>query len=69
MKKEPILYSVMPFDPSGHRLKVSLTIQTPNPDGQQLSLPAWIPGSYLIRDFSRQVETIEAHAAGQSVTV
>ena len=69
MKNEPILYSVKPFDPSGHRLKVSLTIQTPNPEGQELSLPAWIPGSYLIRDFSRQVETIDAHAANQSVAV
>ncbi len=69
MKNEPILYSVKPFDPSGHRLKVSLTIQTPNPNGQELSLPAWIPGSYLIRDFSRQVETIAAHAAGRPVAV
>ena len=25
-------------------------------------MPAWIPGSYLIRDFARQVETIEAFA-------
>ena len=57
----------MPFDPSGHRLQVSLTIQTPDPRGQELSLPAWIPGSYLIRDFSRQVETIEASTAGQAV--
>ena len=25
-------------------------------------MPAWIPGSYLIRDFSKQIETIEAFA-------
>ncbi|RTZ45737.1 M61 family peptidase [Candidimonas sp. SYP-B2681] len=69
MKKEPILYSVTPFDPAGHRLKVRLTIQNPDPDGQELSLPAWIPGSYLIRDFSRQVETIQAESNGKPITV
>lgn len=69
MKKEPILYSVTPFDPAGHRLKVRLTIQTPDPDGQELSLPAWIPGSYLIRDFSRQVETITAHSEETTVAI
>jgi predicted metalloprotease with PDZ domain len=25
-------------------------------------MPAWIPGSYLIRDFSKQIESIEAYA-------
>ncbi|HUG57229.1 MAG TPA: PDZ domain-containing protein, partial [Candidimonas sp.] len=61
--------SVTPFDPAGHRLKVRLTIQDPNPNGQELSLPAWIPGSYLIRDFSRQVETIEACNQDQLVAI
>jgi len=27
-------------------------------------MPAWIPGSYLIRDFSKQIESIEAYSAG-----
>ncbi|NYT63285.1 M61 family metallopeptidase [Alcaligenaceae bacterium] len=69
MKKESILYSVTPFDPAGHRLKVRLTIQAPDPRGQELTLPAWIPGSYLIRDFSRQVETITAHSGNQTVAI
>ncbi len=69
MKKESILYSVTPFDPAGHRLRVQLTIQAPDPAGQELSLPAWIPGSYLIRDFSRQIETIEAHSRGEPVAI
>ncbi len=69
MRKEPILYSVTPFDPAGHRLKVRLTIQNPDPDGQELALPAWIPGSYLIRDFSRQVESIQAQSNGTTIDV
>ncbi|MDS1140275.1 PDZ domain-containing protein [Pusillimonas sp. SM2304] len=69
MKKRTLLYSVTPFDPSGHRLKVRLTIAQPDPDGQELSMPAWIPGSYLIRDFSRQIETIQAFSRGQPVAI
>lgn len=57
---KPILYRLKPVDLSGHRLHVSMTIPEPKPQGQILMLPAWIPGSYLIRDFSRHIETIEA---------
>lgn len=32
-------------------------------------MPAWIPGSYLIRDFSRQVETIQAHCADREIPI
>jgi predicted metalloprotease with PDZ domain len=69
MKKESILYSVTPYDPVGHRLRVSLTIPNPDERGQELSLPAWIPGSYLIRDFSRQVETITARDSTKIIDV
>lgn len=32
-------------------------------------MPAWIPGSYLIRDFARQVETITAQCNGKPVVI
>jgi predicted metalloprotease with PDZ domain len=58
-----IQYSVWPADLHGHRFKVKLHIAKPDPDGQVLQMPAWIPGSYLIRDFSKQIESIEAYSA------
>jgi len=58
----PVLYRLMPADPAGHRYRVELSIADPDPSGQRLSLPAWIPGSYLIRDFSRQIETLSARS-------
>ena len=69
MKIEPILYSLTPVDPAGHRFRVELRIALPNPAGQELTLPAWIPGSYLVRDFSRQIETINARSGGKPVAV
>ncbi len=69
MKTEPILYSLTPFDPAGHRFRIELRIPRPHARGQQLTLPAWIPGSYLVRDFSRQIETIGARSGGKPVAV
>ncbi len=64
---EPISYRLAPNDLSGHRCTVTLTIAEPDPNGQCVSLPAWIPGSYMIRDFARQIESIEARAWGRRV--
>ena len=67
MKLKPILYNLVPFDPAGHHFKVTMTIADPDPKGQIVSLPAWIPGSYLIRDFARQIETITAKCRSAKV--
>lgn len=59
-----IQYTVWPADLHGHRYQVKLHIAEPDPEGQVLQMPAWIPGSYLIRDFSKQIESIEAYSVG-----
>ena len=65
----PVLYRLWPQDPAGHRYRITLTVAEPAADGQRLSLPAWIPGSYLIRDFSRQIESLTAYSGARRVTV
>lgn len=57
-----IQYTVWPADLHGHHFRVKLHIANPDPNGQVLQMPAWIPGSYLIRDFSKQIESIEAYS-------
>ena len=57
-----IQYTIWPADLHGHRFQVKLRIENPDAHGQVLRMPAWIPGSYLIRDFSKQIESIEAYA-------
>jgi len=64
-----IHYRLTPFDLSGHRLRVQMTVPQPAPEGQLLRLPAWIPGSYLLRDFARHVLTLHAQSAGLPVSV
>ena len=60
-------YSVNLLNPHAHTFKVTLTIKNPNADGQLLSLPAWIPGSYMIRDFAKNITTIKAYSNNQPV--
>jgi predicted metalloprotease with PDZ domain len=42
-----------------HHFEVECRIDKPAPE-QRFSLPAWIPGSYLLRDFARHVVAVEA---------
>lgn len=57
----PLLhYKVKLTSTTGHLLNVSLTIEHPNLEGQILSLPAWIPGSYMIRDFAKNIILLKA---------
>ena len=70
MKNEQLIqYQVHLADPAGHRYAIRLTIPHPDPAGQSLRMPAWIPGSYLIRDFARQIETLQAQAGDTPVAV
>jgi len=64
---EALKYSIRPADPAAHLFEVRLTIADPDPAGQVLSLPAWIPGSYMIRDYARHVVGIRAESDGLNV--
>jgi len=65
----PIQYRIVPRDPHAHLFEVACTIADPAPDGQHFTLPAWIPGSYLIRDFARHVTAVQARSGRKSVAI
>ena len=67
MTRAHILYRIQPVSPSAHHFEVRCTVAQPNPAGQVFALPAWIPGSYLIRDFARHVIAIRAESGGKAV--
>ncbi|WP_241970332.1 M61 family metallopeptidase [Idiomarina seosinensis] len=70
-EKESILihYDVSPIDLRGHLFEVSLTIMKPQAGHQLLWLPNWIPGSYLVRDFSKHIIGLYAERDGHHLTV
>ena len=53
-------YTIRPVDLGSHTFHVTVQIDDPDPQGQRFFLPAWIPGSYMIRDFARHVLRVRA---------
>lgn len=51
-----------------HLFHVTLVVEQPSAD-QVLSLPVWIPGSYLVREFSRHLSALRAVQGGRSVVL
>jgi predicted metalloprotease with PDZ domain len=55
-------------DANAHLFRVTLTL--PKPAAQQrLSLPVWIPGSYLVREFARHLSGLAATQGQRSVPI
>ena len=65
----PIHYTITPIDPSGHVFEIVLSITQPEASGQHLRLPAWIPGSYMVREFAKNITHIAAQCDGQAVAL
>jgi predicted metalloprotease with PDZ domain len=59
-----IRYRVRFADLERHQLEVECRITDPQP-AQRLTLPAWIPGSYLLRDFARHIVAVDATSGGE----
>ncbi len=66
---DPHSYKIWPLDPAAHLFEVRLTVARPDPAGQIFAMPAWIPGSYMIRDYARHVVAIRAEADGVGLAV
>lgn len=64
-----VVYDVRPEHPGAHTFIVTCRVNEPDPDGQVFSLPAWVPGSYMIRDYARHVLTVSATIDGEAVSV
>jgi predicted metalloprotease with PDZ domain len=65
----PLHYRIAPLDVHAHLLEVACTVRHPDPAGQHFRLPAWTPGSYLIREFARHVVIIAARGAHAPVAI
>ncbi|MBN1379970.1 MAG: M61 family metallopeptidase [Gammaproteobacteria bacterium] len=66
---QSIVYEVSPLDPADHLFHIRCHIPEPAAEGQQVSMPAWIPGSYLIRDFAKNIVKINASSGGEPVAM
>ena len=63
-----ISYRIEIADAHAHLFRVTLTVPQPAPE-QRVSLPVWIPGSYLVREFARHVSGLSASQGAREVAL
>lgn len=57
----PVRYTVTPVNPRTHLFDVICVVAKPAVSGQVFQLPSWLRGSYLVRDFAKHVQDVQAH--------
>ena len=63
-----VRYEVRVLDLNAHLFEIYLTIAKPAAL-QRVSLPVWIPGSYLVREFSKNLQRLRAHQGTQALAL
>ncbi|MFP5485127.1 MAG: M61 family metallopeptidase [Gammaproteobacteria bacterium] len=64
----PVHYRIEAPDPHNHLFHVTLTVAEPAAQ-QDLSLPVWIPGSYLVREFSKNLQDLQARQGSKALAL
>jgi predicted metalloprotease with PDZ domain len=64
---DAVRYLVELADLNAHLYEVTVTVPQPIPR-QRLSMPVWIPGSYLVREFARHLQQLTALQNGSEIT-
>ena len=60
MSSSAISYRIRATSPKAHLFTIECFITAPDPGGQLISMASWIPGSYMIRDFAKNVVQLNA---------
>ena len=55
--------------PQTHYFEVKMELRGFDKDYTDVKMPVWAPGSYLVREFARHVERLQATAGGQPLAV
>src|SRR6185295_6909161 len=67
---EPIVYTVRFPAPETHYAEIEASVPTGGRSEVELAMAVWTPGSYLVREFSRNVEAVAAKLpAGEPLAV
>ncbi|HEX5127302.1 MAG TPA: peptidase M61, partial [Rhodocyclaceae bacterium] len=69
MKDSAVHYTVEIASAEAHLFRVTLTIHSPSANGETLRLPLWIPGSYMVREFSKNIVRLTAEQGGKSAAL
>ncbi len=66
--QHPVAFKVALHDLHAHLYRVTMRVQAPQAR-QTLQLPAWIPGSYLVREFAKNLQGLRAQQDGRTLAL
>ena len=66
---DPIRYTVSFPAPHTHYMEVRAEVPSGGRDVIEMMMAVWTPGSYLVREFSRNIEDVGAAAGGRTLAV
>lgn len=59
-------YTISFLQPQNHYVNVEMTFDSRGENEVSVSLPVWTPGSYMIREFARHIEKVNAYTSDNS---
>src|ERR1700761_7134647 len=62
-----IAYTLTFPEAQAHYVDVEMKISGLNQLNLDLKMPVWTPGSYLVREFSKNIESLTAQANGKAI--
>ena len=66
---DPLRYAVSFPAPQTHYMEVTVTVPTRGRPDVELMMAVWTPGSYLVREYQRNVERVTASASGRPLRI
>src|SRR6188508_1450846 len=67
--RTPIRYTLTFPAPHTHYVEVAASIPTGGRSEVELMMAVWTPGSYLVREYERNVEALNVSAGGRPIAV
>jgi predicted metalloprotease with PDZ domain len=67
--RDPIRYTLTFPSPASHIAEIDAVVPTGGRPAIELMMAVWTPGSYLVREYSRNVEGLQATANGRPLAV
>jgi predicted metalloprotease with PDZ domain len=68
MKDMSVHYNIEAANVHAHLWRITLTVAKPT-RSQTVSLPVWIPGSYMVREFSKHLQNLKAQQSGKACAI
>src|SRR5687767_13538065 len=69
MQALSVNYTITIKDPNSHYAQVTMEISGIRGKNIDVKMPVWTPGSYMVREFERNVQSVSAKSGDQSLKV